>query len=186
MSENLRNYTKALYGFDAVIRRVPADQWNAASPCEGWSARDVVAHAVGVMDAVAKMARTGEVALPEMPSSGADVVALWDAARDNTLEALDHPGVINQVGDYWFGEARMDDILAFTVWDPLAHTWDLCQAVGQEHHADAGLAEASLAVIKPVADGLRSAELMGDPVEVPSDADAMTRFLGLTGRDPLG
>ena len=30
MSQNLRNYTKALYGFDAVVQRVPADRWDAA------------------------------------------------------------------------------------------------------------------------------------------------------------
>jgi hypothetical protein len=28
--------------------------------------------------------------------------------------------------------------------------------------------------------------IMGEPVEVPADADAMTRFLGLTGRNPFG
>ena len=51
MSTNSRNYTKALYGFDAVVQRVPADRWDAPSPCEGWCARDVVAHASGVVDA---------------------------------------------------------------------------------------------------------------------------------------
>jgi len=47
MSTNLRNYTKALYGFDAVVQRVPEDRWDADSPCDGWSARDVVTHACG-------------------------------------------------------------------------------------------------------------------------------------------
>jgi hypothetical protein len=49
MTESLRNYTKALCGFDAVIQRVPPDAWDADSPCDGWCARDVVAHACGVM-----------------------------------------------------------------------------------------------------------------------------------------
>lgn len=186
MSTNSRNYTKALYGFDAVIQRVPADQWDAASPCDGWCARDVVAHAAGVVDAVAQMARTGKVAMPEMPDPGDDPVGLWNTSLANLLEALDHPGVINRVGQYWFGESAIDDVLAFTTWDPLGHSWDLATAVGLDAHASDDVAEAAIAVIAANADALRGMKLMGDPVEVPVDASPMDRFLGLTGRNPFG
>lgn len=184
MTENLRNYTKALYGFDAVIQRVPPDAWDADSPCEGWCARDVVAHACGVMNAVEAMARTGENALPETPDQGDDPVGLWNTSRDSLLEALDDPEAISRVGNYWFGESTIDDILAFSVWDPLGHSWDLAQAVGMDAYASDDVAEASIAVIGANAEMLRSMGLMGDPIDVPADAPAMTRFLGLTGRDP--
>lgn len=183
MSKNLRNYTKALYGFDAVIQRVPADAWDADSPCEGWCARDVVAHAAGVMNAIEQMARTGEVAMPEMPDTG-DPVGLWNASRDSLLEALDQPNVIGRVGNYWFGEGTIDDILAFSVWDPLGHAWDVATATGQQVIALDDVAEASGAVIGASADMIRGMGLMGDPVEVPADASAYTRFLGLIGRHP--
>jgi uncharacterized protein (TIGR03086 family) len=184
MSENLRNYTKALYGFDAVIQRVPDDRWDADSPCEGWSAKDVVAHACGVMEAVAAMARTGEVAMPTSPDAGDDPVGLWNRTRDDVLEALDHPDVLGRVGNYWFGESTIDDILAFGVWDPLGHSWDVARAVGLDPHASDDVAEASIAVISASADMIRSMGLMRDPVEVPADAPAFERFLGLIGRDP--
>lgn len=184
VSENLRNYTKALYGFDAVIQRVPPDAWDADSPCDGWCARDVVAHACGVMNAVEAMARTGENARPQTPDAGNDPVELWNTSRDSLLEALDHPDVIGRVGNYWFGESTIDDILAFSVWDPLGHAWDLGQAVGIDVHASDDVAEASMAVIGTNAEMLRSIGLMGDPIQVPADASPMVRFLGLTGRDP--
>lgn len=184
MSTNLRNYTKALYGFDAVVQRVPEDRWDADSPCEGWCARDVVAHVSGVVDAVAAMARTGEVAMPQMPDPGDDPVGLWNASLDGLLEALDQPGVVGKVGTYWFGESTIDDVLAFTTWDPLGHSWDLAQAAGLDAHASDDVAEATIANIEPNAELIRSMGLMGSLVEVPSDADAMTRFLGLIGRDP--
>ena len=111
-----------------MVQRVPADRWGAASPCEGWSASDVVAHCAGVIDAIAQMARSGAGAAPQMPDPGDDVVGLWNAARDNLLEALDHPGVLGQVGEYWFGESTIDDVLAFAQWDPLVHAWDVGQA----------------------------------------------------------
>ncbi len=186
MSVSLRNYTKALYGFDAVIGRVPADRWDADSPCDGWSARDVVIHACGVMQAVEAMARTGENVLPATPEGVADVVELWNTTRDGLLEALDHAQVLRRAGTYWFGEGTIDDILAFSVWDQLGHSWDVARAVGIDAHVSDDVAEASFAVISANAEMLRQMGLMGAPVEVPTDAPAMTRFLGLIGRDPLG
>ena len=186
MSASLRYYTRALYGFDAVIQRVPADRWDAESPCEGWSARDVVVHACGVMQAVAAMARTGENVPPVRLDPVDDVVELWNTTRDDLLEALDHPNVVNRVGNYWFGEGTIDDILAFSVWDQLGHSWDVARAVGLDAHASDDVAEASMAVVSANADMLRKMELMGDPVEVAADAPAMERFLGLIGRNPYG
>jgi uncharacterized protein (TIGR03086 family) len=186
MSQNLRNYTRALYGFDAVVQRVPDDRWDAESPCDGWSARDVVAHAAGVVDAVATMARTGEAAMPQMTDERDDPAGLWNASLDGLLEVLDQPGVIGKVGHFWFGESTIDDILEFTTWDPLGHSWDLAKAAGLEACASDDVAEAMIASIEPNAEMMRKRKLMGDPVEVPADADAMTRFLGLIGRDPIG
>ena len=184
MSQQLRNYTKALYGMDAIVQRVPTDAWDAASPCDGWCARDVVAHAAGVMNAIETMARTGENALPEMPDPGDDPVGLWNRSRDGLLEALDRPGVLDQQGTFWFGDSTIDDILAFSVWDPLGHAWDLGRATGQEIVGSDAVAEASMAVIGANAEMLRSMGLMGEPVEISDDAPAYSRFLALTGRDP--
>jgi uncharacterized protein (TIGR03086 family) len=184
VTQNLRNYTKALYGFDAVIQRVPESTWDFDSPCEGWCARDVVAHACGVMDAVAEMARTGEMAMPGSPEPGDDPVELWNESRDGLLDALDRPNVINRDGKYWFGASTIDELLGFVVWDPLGHAWDLGQAVGLDPHLSADVAAASLSVIEQHADMFRSMQLMADPVEVAADADAPTRFLASIGRDP--
>jgi uncharacterized protein (TIGR03086 family) len=184
MSTARRNYTKALYGMDAVVQRVPDDAWDADSPCDGWCARDVVAHAAGVMNAIEAMARTGQNALPEMPDPGDDPVGLWNSSRDALLEALDQPGVLDQRGDYWFGESTIDDILAFSVWDPLGHAWDLGRSTGLEPHGSDEVAAASMEVIGANADTLRSMGLMGDAVAVDDDAPAYERFLALTGRDP--
>jgi uncharacterized protein (TIGR03086 family) len=136
------------------------------------------------MEAIAEMARTGANALPTSPDAGDDPVGLWNRTRDDLLEALDDPDALDRVGNYWFGESTLNDILAFSVWDPLGHAWDVARAVGLEPHTSDDVAEASIAVISASADMIRSMGLMGDPVEVPTDAPAMTRFLGLIGRDP--
>jgi uncharacterized protein (TIGR03086 family) len=186
MSENLRNFTKAIYGFDAVVQRVVAHQWSADTPCDGWCAKDVVAHHCGVIEAVIEMVRTGEVSMPATPDVGDDPVGYWNRTRDGILEALDRPGALQTTGAFWWGEMSIDQLLAFVQWDPLGHSWDLAQATGQEAHADEAVAESAIATIAPMAETLRRFQLMGPPIEVAANADAMTRFLALTGRDPLG
>ncbi len=39
-------YRQLADGFAAVVASVPADAWSADSPCDGWTARDVVAHVI--------------------------------------------------------------------------------------------------------------------------------------------
>ena len=56
MSDNLRLFTQAVYAFDAVVRRTADDQWSAATPCEGWDARDLLQHQCAVLNGVAAMA----------------------------------------------------------------------------------------------------------------------------------
>lgn len=184
MSENLRHYITAIYGFDAVIRRVPDDGWDAASPCEGWTARDVVLHQIGVFDAVASMARTGELARPAPPESVEDLVAAWTESRDGLLESLDHPDVLRRRGPYWFGAMTIDNLLGVVMYDPLAHAWDVATAVGIDHHCSEGVATAALVRIEEISATLREFGLIGEPVEVPAESDALTRFLGLVGRHP--
>ena len=187
MSENLRNFTKALYGMDAVVRRVSPDRWDDASPCPGWSARDVVAHQVGVLRGLTETVRTGEMALPAEPEDRSDPVALWNEARDAVVESLDQPGRLQQAGRYWFGEMTIDELIAVVQWDPLTHAWDLAQATGQEAHLDEGLAQASYDTIVPIREALAKRKLVSpEPVAVPDDADIVSRYLGLVGRNPTG
>ena len=185
MSENLRNFTKALYGMDAVVRRVDADRWDDPSPCPGWSARDVVAHQVGVLRGLTETVRTGEMAVPAEPDERSDPVALWNEARDAVVESLDQPGRLQQSGRYWFGEMTIDELIAVVQWDPLTHAWDLAKATGQEAHLDEGLARRSHDTIAPMREALAKRNLVSEaPVPVSDDADIVSRYLGLVGRDP--
>jgi uncharacterized protein (TIGR03086 family) len=186
MSENLRNFTKAIYGMDAVVRRCPPDAWDNDSPCEGWTARDVVGHQVGVLLGVANMARGNDMKFPETPEDLSDPASLWASARDEVLETLDQPGALQHSGPYWFGEMSIDQLIAVVSWDPLTHAWDLAQAAGTESALDAGLAQRSFDTISAIRPNLAKMGLITDEVPVPADADIVDRYLGLVGRNPSG
>jgi len=184
MSQNLRNFTAAVYGLDAVVRRVDAGAWDAASPCEGWSARDVLGHACAVLNAFEATARTGEVSRPEPIADMSDPTAVWVDCRDRLLETLDQPELLHRRDKFWFGEMSFDDFMGVVQWDPLAHSWDIATAAGIDACLNPTVAEASLAILKPMQPGLIESGRIAAPVEVPADADAPTRFLGAIGRDP--
>ena len=184
MTLNLRNFTRSVYGFDAVVRRVPATAWANSSPCDGWTASHVLAHQIGVLDGVARAARGEDIGRPGDAFELTDPLAAWAACRDPLLEALDQDGALQRSGKYWFGEMSVDDLIAIVQWDPLAHAWDIARAAGLTPIPDPELAESSLRTIGSMADTLRKWKLIGEPVNVAPDQPAMDRFLGLIGRDP--
>ena len=183
MSQALHNYTSAVQSADKVIQQINGDQWTAPTPCDDWSVRDVVTHLCSPMAAIRTMAETGRVAAPE-PIETDDPIGLWNATRDSVLNALNVPGATSQVGEFWFGESSIDDILVFAAWDQLGHAWDIAVATGRNVAADPEVVETTIGVISANADMLRSGGMMADEIAVDPDAPAMDRFIGLIGRNP--
>ncbi len=46
MNTTLRKYNEADTPFEVVLDAVLADRWSDPSPCESWSARDVIGHVI--------------------------------------------------------------------------------------------------------------------------------------------
>ena len=60
MTDLQDRYRLVSSGFDAAVRAVTPDKWEAQSPCEEWTARDVVAHVVEGHRGVIAGVRGGE------------------------------------------------------------------------------------------------------------------------------
>ncbi len=140
MTKNVRDFTRSVYLMDAVVRRVPNNAWMLSSPCEGWTARDVVGHVASVLTAAAEMVVTGVMVMPEMPADLADPDLVWSRAREAILGAIDEPGALEREGAFWFGPMSVDDLIGVVLWDPLTHAWDVATAVGIDPHLDEDLA----------------------------------------------
>lgn len=184
MSDNTRALTRAIYTFDAVVKRVPSDAWSTPSPCDGWSALDVLGHQCGVLNALAQVLNTGERVFPEMDEVTGDPLAHWIKSRDGVLEAMDTSAFLDKDGKWWFGEMTLDDLVAYVIWDPLTHAWDIGSTTGVASHLPTDLAQASLERASAMAPGLRKNGLIGDEVSVAADASVVDRFLGVVGRQP--
>ena len=183
MSDNLRTYTQALFGFDATVRRAPDDSWNAQSPCEAWKAIDVLAHTIGMNEMVVGFTNGVDAKSPrhEIP---ADPAAAWRESLDTMLTALDQQGALQEVAKTPWGEMPVDKFLGFAWVDPVIHTWDLAKATGQDPVIDPGLVDRANTQMERAGDSLRGERTFGPAVEAPADADPITRLAAITGRNP--
>ncbi len=187
MSEKLRRFTKAVYGFDAVVRRV-GGAWDQPSPCPEWTARDVAGHQVQVMSLVADAARGSTEPRPLMSvteAAGDQPEEAWAAARDDLLDALDTEGALQRETDTPFGRMAVDRFVGILYVDPLAHTWDLAAAAGIDAALDEVLCQSGAAQLERAGELIRGPGMYGDALPVSQGDDPASRFLEVAGRDPL-
>jgi uncharacterized protein (TIGR03086 family) len=186
MSENLRIWTKAIYGFDHVARMAGPGDWDRPSPCEGWTARHVIGHVLAIQRYMESLVRGTEGRVNPMVDphlhAGDDPSGAWAAARDGLIEALDQPGALHRVVTNWSGPTSVDDMIGFNVADTTIHSWDLARALGVDERLDPACVERALANAEPVAERLRAGGMFAARVDVATDADAQSRLLALTGR----
>lgn len=183
MSDNLRTYSKALFGFDATVARTLPEAWQNQSPCDGWTALDVLAHNIGMNNMINGFTRGIDARGPafEQPD---DPAAAWQESFDELLAALDSSGALQRVAKTPWGEMPVDSFLRFAWVDPLIHTWDLAKATGQTPVLDEALCARGVKQFERAGDSIRGEHTFGAAVEVGADASAADRFMGLAGRDP--
>jgi uncharacterized protein (TIGR03086 family) len=155
--------------------------WDVPSPCEGWSARDVVGHVLETQRDF--LARQGLDAGP-MPDL-TDPAAAWRAQRAHVTAVLEADGVAAREYDGYFGRTTIGATVAdFYGWDLVVHGSDVARATGQEW----SVSDAEAADLHATADGwgpaLHSEGVCADAVEVGPDASVTDRLLARLGRDP--
>ena len=178
MNSTATAYVATNRSLTAVLDAVPADAWTAPSPCEGWSAADVVRH---MLDTQRDFFAARDVDLGPAPDL-ADPAAAW---RDHTkrVEEVLTDEVAATPFDGHFGPTTVGATLEqFYVWDMVVHRWDVARATAQ----DPRLTDAELDRVEAGADSFGPALYMDgvcEPgVEVPDDADRTTRVLARLGR----
>ena len=169
--------------FTRVVEAVDAStgRWDVPSPCEGWSARDVVGHVLETQRDF--LERQGLAAGPEPDLT--DPAAAWRAQRAHVTTVLAADGVAAREYDGYFGPTTIADTIAdFYGWDLAVLGSDVARATGQEW----SVSDAEAADLHATADGwgpaLHSEGVCADAVEVGPDASVTDRLLARLGRDP--
>ena len=88
MTSISERYAAAASLFTDLVEAVPADAWDRPSPCEGWAARDVLAHVVAT-----ELDFLDQRDLPKPEVDGLEPAAQWPMVRDAVQFVLDDPGL---------------------------------------------------------------------------------------------
>lgn len=175
MSDNSDKYRRAVDGFSRVVGAVPDDGWSAQSPCEEWTAREVLAHVVANMHYVA-----GEGGAA--PSVDDDPAGAYAKARDTALASLTDDRLAAGVQSP-MGEIPLDQLLQrFITPDTLVHTWDVATAAGIDVTLDPELVEETYEAMLPLDDAIRASNVFGPKVEPPRGAGTQVKLICFTGR----
>lgn len=168
--------------FAAVVTAVAPDRWSEPSPCEGWTARDVVRH---VVDSHGLFLGFVGRALPQgAPSVDDDPAAAFDAARRTVQADLDDPAVAGAEFEGLFGRRTFASAVdQFLSGDLTVHRWDLGRAVGVDVRLEPEEIARAWADLEVFGDAARQPGVFGPPVEPPPGADDQGRLLAHLGRD---
>jgi uncharacterized protein (TIGR03086 family) len=180
MTEISERYRRLSDAFAAKVAAVPAERWDAKTPCPEWKARDLVQHMV---DTQGMFLGFIDQKLGDIPSVDDDPSAAWDAARAVVQAHLEDPASAQTEFEGFTGkstfEAGVDRFLNF---DLVVHGWDLARATGQDESIDPAEVERVQAGADAFGEAMRGPKAFGPAVEPPPDADAQTKLLAFLGR----
>jgi uncharacterized protein (TIGR03086 family) len=188
VSEHLRRYTTIVFGFEHVLRQVPAEAWDRPSPCEGWSVRQCAGHAMAVVNNVAARGGVGDNvdAFGDVGAfAGADPAETFRHVRNRFLAATDRAGALQTTITSSVGEMTLDHFIGLMCADTLVHTWDVGRGAGIDVELDPD------AVAYVYADyqsrdqiGMRKPGRFDAAIDLGDDASELDRLIAFSGRDP--
>ncbi len=183
MTEISERYARRAAAFTGKVAAVPDDGWSAPTPCEDWTARDVVRH---VVDSQGMFLGFVGREMDELPSVDDDPSGAAQQATARILRDLEDPDLAGATYDGFMGtstfEAGVDQFLAA---DLVIHGWDLARATGQDDTiADQDLAELQEAVKHFPEGAMRGPGAFGPEVDVAEDASDQDTRLAFLGRRP--
>jgi uncharacterized protein (TIGR03086 family) len=184
-------YLRALDRLGAVVGAVPAQRWDAPTPCPGWSARQLLGHLVdGQGQVLAMLAGEGPRAPATGPEAlgslaGPDPAGSWRRAHRAAAAALSRavPGAVLATP---LGPRTVEQLLGTALVEPVVHTWDLATATGRPADLDPDAVSALLPGVLALGGQLQASGMYAPPLPVPDDAPAQDRLLATLGRRPPG
>jgi uncharacterized protein (TIGR03086 family) len=181
MSDIAERYARITDQFTERVRAVPADGWNNPSPCEDWTARDVVGH---LTEWIPAFFGSAGVEFPAVPSVQDDPVGAWVTVQATIANALADPELAGtQVETPFSTQSFAETVDMIVTGDVFTHTWDLSRATGQSETLDPEqLQRMIIGVAAMPEEALRADGMFGPKVDVRDDADDQTRFLAYLGR----
>ncbi|MGH8999816.1 MAG: TIGR03086 family metal-binding protein [Acidimicrobiia bacterium] len=178
MSDVLDRYRILADDFDRRVAGA-AGAWDRQSPCDEWTAGDVVAHVVGVH----RHFLCGLDGTEEPTDEPDDVAAAWADARVDLEAALADPDRSTRAVESPFGHMPFEQLVGRLLSvDLLVHTWDLARATGGDEAINEEFSGFALSGLRPLDGQFRGPGMFKPAIDPPAGADNRTQLLSFLGR----
>ena len=182
MSEASERYARLAEAFTAKVAAVPTEKWTSQSPCEAWTARDVVRHVVSTHGMFLGFVGRD---MGDAPSVDDDPLGAWGVARAAVEGDLEDPERAAAEFDGLSGRSTFETAVdRFLSMDLVVHGWDLARSTGLDERIDPDEVGRVRRQAEAFGDALRSPRAFGPPVEPPPGSDEQDQLLAFLGRRP--
>ncbi len=179
MSTTIERYDAAAQGFRDRLAPLHDEDFERPSPCEGWSAGDLVDHTIGAVVLVGDL-----VGGPAGDDPSLDRLSRFDRAHGALRAKVTDPELAATVADSPFGKLALKQLVSsIVVHDLLVHTWDLARATGGDERLDDDLVAHTYASMAPLDSVLRE-HGFAEKLAAPDGADPQVELLCFLGRQP--
>ena len=168
-----------------VGARITPQQLDDATPCASFTVTGVLEHMTGLASGFAPAFR-GEappVNDPVAGAAGGDLIARFQHAMDDLLDAVQQPGALERTIDTPFGPMPGATFSRLVSFDGLIHGWDLATATKQEWDPPANIvAEVDAFAREAIAPEMRDGDTFAPEVSVAPDTNPLLRLVAFSGR----
>ncbi len=186
MTNIARLHRQALEATRTVVAGIAPRQLALPTPDDEWDTRALLNHVVSGNLWAAELAagRTIEDVGDRLDGDlvGDNPLESYDRSAAAAADAFEVPGSLDALCAVSYGPVPGSVYAGHRFVDVLVHGWDLATATAQDTHLAPDLVAACLEVIEPQVDMLQASGAFGKRIDVPDDADAQRRLLGMLGR----
>jgi uncharacterized protein (TIGR03086 family) len=158
------------------------------TPCPDWDLRTLLNHTILWTAYSAERRAHGESVAEDLMSKDFTAEPGYAEAYQAQIAKAVHAWSDPEV---WAGDRSVmgsampaADIAAMLIMEMVLHGWDVAKATGQDYHCNGELAQAVLQTVQAQGEMFRQYQGFAAAVQVPDDASAFDRALGLSGRHP--
>ena len=182
MTDISERYARNAQAFLDTVAAVPAGGWSSPTPCEEWTAAELVQH---VVDSQGMFLRFVGKEPTDVPAVADDPLGAVRAAIVTVQADLEDPAAAGTTFTGLMGEQTFEQAVdRFLSFDLVVHRWDLARAIGQDvviDDAELDRLDAALAEFGDMPE-MRGPGGFGPALEAAEGASRQDRVLAFLGR----
>jgi uncharacterized protein (TIGR03086 family) len=169
-----------------IVASVKTEDHGHATPCEEFDLKALTEHLIGGLRGFADVGEGKALRFDADPNLTAENAgAEFRLAADRLLSAFAQPAMDEKSFAMPWGESTGAQLMGFELIELLVHGWDIARSLDRDLVFDGDLTSAALAGARQwVDDSVRTPQMFGPEVAVPTDAPPLAQLVGFLGRHP--